>query len=40
MYYYDSAYILVLIITMLLGFGTQAYINSMYKKRSEVEGSY
>ncbi len=39
-YYYDSAYIIVLIITMVLGFGTQAHINSMYKKWSKVQGSF
>lgn len=39
-YYYDSGYLLVLIVSMVLGFATQAYINSTYKKWSKVRGSF
>ena len=40
LYGYDPAYMLVLVISMVLGFGTQAYINSTYKKWSKVRGSF
>ena len=39
MYYGDGAYILLLIVTAVLGMGTQAYIKSTYKKWSEIDGS-
>lgn len=39
MYYGDGAYILLLIVTAVLGMGTQAHIKRTYKKWSEMDGS-
>ena len=39
MYHGDGAYILLLIVTAVLGMGTQAHIKRTYKKWSEIDGS-